>query len=333
MKKFFLVVAILALSVAIYFKFNSSKEHSTAKNLENTTEANNIASAEQSKKSLKVLSAEVKTTLDLSSDQTPQCRDFSQTMLTATLDQSINLLKEGKIGFSNDCIKNDPARLPGHLLKALYETCRPEKLNQNLQGCNQNLFIYSMAIKGVSFENQDLKSLSPGELSALFFRRMMTGQTTGLKAVTNELTHRMPDSAPANKAHVISFLVEMDPGESKSRTFSPELISQIQKARTLNPSDTELFEAELISHLGKPEVLQQKVDAFRQANPQSGLSDYYDASILGDKGDWAGARSALSAAIAKEPNNKRFSDTLSSLKNDPSKKAFTLQMGLDPNKL
>lgn len=163
-----------------------------------------------------------------------------------------------------------------------------------------------------------------------------TGKSLNLQDLTqisDRLFELSPEDSESAKLVTIARMMSLlaDPSSRGDADRWKSAKSSLEKAEQLSSSDLTLAEMKIIvksDGLSNLEVLSEEAQKFSQEHGETGIGEYYLAYVDWKNGNSEKAKERLAAAVQKQSEEERFSNTLEAVKNAKDTQARPFQFNL-----
>jgi hypothetical protein len=237
------------------------------------------------------------------------------TSFSMSTEKFAELVMDGRYQMANDCGQNEAG--VNRLARSIQEKCvRQAALTEaKKRECLTDIAYYrAFLIEALTSQENDLSRLSEPVLLnkaiASFWDQGWKDPVRGrelsrkVDAIADELLRRRPEWEFAYKLKLSTRDIEHD---------YAGMAALAEKAYAVHPDDGEVLEATFASRSYSNEILTAKVGAYLRDFPQDDVGYYWKAWALNREGKTEAAGAALHTAIALDPGNERYRNTLATL--------------------
>lgn len=268
---------------------------------------------------------------------TQKCNDLHQTLAGENAEKFLKLLKEKKIVFDESCKNFESKDISQNLIQSVYTDCGDVSSDEKIQKCSIHLWNYRAQYLTLGLDDSKPEALTDQQVVQSFFKRLLnpSADNARMKSLTRELVVRFPNSPGAAKADVIPQLFEAFK-EGSAPSFTKDFFNKLLRARQMSPSDSELFELQLVGELKtNPSQAQDSIDQFIEKNPKNYLGYYYKAGAAWERKDIESTSKYLDLAKKYSPNDERVLFAINEINSEKkeAKNPFSVRVGFNPENL
>jgi len=329
-KKIFIILALVLLVVIVYWKRPQVQPASTP-----------ASTTEIDPKLMQRAAEAVPLPRAASSEKFQGCPAFYNSLVEKSV---AKILEEIEANFSleqQDCFANSkllPATLGSVQACKDFNRIRPIDEKSKSQCLIYLSFFRALRIEELYKNQNEYDSLETTVLvnrilaQIAEMEKMDEAGRAKWRKMTEALLKRMPDSANAIKAHIMTYMMDL---KAETLREGSKLYDYIEDGLEKNPNDNQLTELKLFGD-GTLNRDFEKVMDFVEANPNNPVGHYHLASMYWRQGKRGQAISALEAALKLSPDDPRFRKTLAQAhnsQNNKDSKIFEVQIGFNFDQL